>query len=252
MNLCRTGFLLLIASLTAAPLAAQPTSVAPGQTVAGRLEPGDARLEDGQFYDAYVIRGRPGDRVVVRMRSPDVGTHLQWVRDGAWEHYSSEPIIGESSYLRMLVTLGPEGAHELRAATRDPGEQGAYELQLTQMVFVPAGRIAVGQTVTGALTDDDYEGAFAGFEDHYRLEAEAGAPFTAQVESDGFAPILMIGWWEDGQFRIRFVDRDGTDTGTFLVGELSEAREHYLVVRSYTTKDTGSYTLRVLPGAVEP
>src|SRR5687767_11418900 len=120
MNAFRAALLLAAASLPAVPLAAQPTSVAPGQTVAGRLEPGDPRLEHGQFYDAYVIRGRPGDRVVVRMRSADVGTHLEWVLGGAPEHFATEPLTGEGSRLRMLVTLGPEGAHELRAATRDP------------------------------------------------------------------------------------------------------------------------------------
>lgn len=252
MNAIRAALLLAAASLSAVPLAAQPTSVAPGQTVTGRLQPGDPRLEHGQFYDAYVIRGRPGDRVVVRMRSRDVGTHLEWVRGGAPEHFSTEPLTDQGSRLRMLVTLGPEGAHELRAATRDPGEQGAYELHFTQMVFAPAGRIGVGQTVAGELTDDDYEGSMAGFEDHYLLEVETGAVFTAQVESEGFTPILMVGRWENGQFHQQTIDRDGTDTGTFLIDEVDDAREHYLVVRSYTTNDTGRYTLRVLPGVVEP
>jgi hypothetical protein len=65
-----------LASITA-PAAAQIAPIGPGQTVTGRLDTGDAQLDDDSFFDLYEYRGQPGETIVVTLRSSDFDAFLQ-------------------------------------------------------------------------------------------------------------------------------------------------------------------------------
>jgi hypothetical protein len=247
------ALLLPAALLAASPLAAQ-TPLRAGQTVSGTLESGDPQLEDGAYYDAYVIRGRPGDRVVVRMRSDDFDTYLRWGHpaDGGWEEEDSDDDGGEGTDSRLVVTLSGEGEYELRASAFGEGQEGAYELSLSEPSTVAPGRIRVGQAVEGELTDADEEGD-DGFEDHYLFTGRAGDVVTFFAESDELDTYLSFGTVDDGGFNEISSDDDGGEgTNSQLVAELDESRDYHVVVRSFSGDETGPYTLRVQQGAAEP
>lgn len=242
----------LAALLAAAPLAAQ-TSIAPGQTVTGTLEEGDAQTEDGALYDAYVIRGRPGDRVVVRMRSGDFDTYLHWGRelDGEWVDEEENDDAGEGTDSRLVLRLGGDGEYELRAAAFEEDEEGEYELQVTSIAGeVQASRLRVGQTVRGELGDGDYEGE-GGLEDHYRIEGAPGSQITVYAESDDFDTYLEFGTWSNGELDGTAGDDDGGQgTNSEMVAEFGVDGVHHVVVRSFSGDESGPYTLRVVEGAV--
>jgi hypothetical protein len=245
------AFLLAAAPLAAAPLAAQ-TPLRAGQTVTGTLEAGDPSVE-GVPYDAYTIRGRPGDRVLVRMRSQDFDTYLRWgrVRNGEWDEAASNDDGGEGTDSRLSVTLGADGEYELRAGAFGEAT-GAYELQLSEPTAPPQpGRLRVGQAVQGQLTEADYEGD-NGFEDHYVLTGRADDVVTVFAQSDEFDTYLSAGTWNGGSFAETSADDDsGPGTSSQLVVEMAGGEVH-VVVRSFSGESGGAYTLRVEAGAAEP
>jgi hypothetical protein len=249
------GFALLLAaaSLAAAPLAAQ-TPVRVGQTVTGTLEAGDAQLDDGAYFDAYVLRGRPGERVLVRMRSSDFDTYLRWgyEAEGDWVEEASNDDSGDGTDSRLVVTLSGEGEYELRASGFDEDEAGAYELEVSAAASVAPGRIRVGQSVRGEITEDDAEGE-EGFEDHYVFTGSAGQWITIFAESDEIDTYVLLGRDEGGEFReIDSDDDGGGGTNSQLVAELDDDGAFHVVVRSFMGDETGSYTLRIEEGATEP
>jgi hypothetical protein len=248
------AFLIAAVPLAAAPLAAQ-TPIRVGQTVAGSLDAEDPRLENGAPYDTYVIQGRPGERVLVRMRSEAFDAYLRWgfrEADGVWYEEASNDDGGEGTDSRLVVTLGTEGKYELRASSFGEEDSGAYELELAQAVAPRAVRLSVGEPVEGALAESDYEGD-NGPEDHFLLAGRPGDVVTIFAESDEFDTYLAAGAWNDGNFSETASDDDGgAGTNSQLVVEMGDAREVYVILRSFSGESAGGYTLRVEPGAAEP
>jgi hypothetical protein len=248
------AFLIAAAPLAAAPLAAQ-TPLRVGQTVAGSLDAEDPRLDGGAPYDAYVIRGRPGDRVLVRMRSEAFDTYLHWgyrEQDGTWHEEASNDDGGEGTDSRLMVTLDPDGRYELRAGAFSEEDRGAYELELSEPVAARPSRLRVGEPVEGALTESDYEGD-NGYEDHFILAGRPGDVVTLFAESDEFDTYLAVGAWENGALSETTSDDDGgAGTNSQLVVEMGDASEVYVVLRSFSGESAGPYTLRVEQGRTEP
>jgi hypothetical protein len=246
------AFLLAAAPLAAAPLAAQ-TSIRAGQTVTGSLDGSDPALEDGARYDTYVITGRPGERVRVQMRSEDFDTYLRWgrLRNGEWTEMAVNDDSGEGTDSRLVVTLG-EGGYELRAGAFSEEEGGAYTLELSSPPPLRVGRLRVGETVRGEITETDYEGE-GGFEDHYTLSGPAGAVVTVFAESEELDPYVSAGTGNAANFRESGSDDDsGVGTNAQLVTEIAPGGDLHVIVRSFSGEPGGSYTLRVQPGAAEP
>jgi hypothetical protein len=242
---------LLTAVFAAAPLAAQ-TPIGAGQTVTGTLEEGDRQMEDGALYDAYVIRGRPGETLLVRMTSEDFDTYLHWGSDdgGDWTEEDGNDDFGAGTDSRLMVHLTDEGEYELRAAGFDEDEQGAYELRVMAMGQPSAGRITVGQTIRAELDESDYEGP-DGLEDHYVIRGAPGAQVTVFAQSDDFDTYLEFGSWRDGQLDVSEEDDDGGQgTNSEMLAEFGDEGVYHVVVRSFDGEETGAYTLRVAEGAV--
>lgn len=241
---------LAVAPLAAAPLAAQQP-LSPGQTVTGTLDGGDPRMEDGAYYDAYVIRGRPGDRVVVRMSSEDFDTYLHWgyEDDGDWVDEEENDDAGDGTDSRLVIQLDRDGEYELRAAGFDEDEEGAYELRVSSMgqPLRPV-RLRVGDVVDGELTDSDWEGE-EGLEDHYVIRGAAGSEVTVHAESEDFDTWLQFGVWRDGELDVQEEDDDGAEgTDSQLLAEFDEDAEYHIVVRAFDGEGTGAYRLHVLEG----
>jgi hypothetical protein len=247
----KTLALLAAAALVAAPLAAQ-TPIGAGATVTGTLEEGDRQMDDGALYDAYVLHGRPGETLVVRMTSEEFDTYLHWGSDddGDWMEEDENDDYGDGTDSRLVVHLTDEGEFELRAAGFDEDEQGAYELRVTAISQPSAGRITVGQTIRAELDESDHEGA-DGYEDHYVIRGAPGAQVTVFAQSDDFDTYLEFGPWRDGQLDITADDDDGGQgTNSEMVAEFGDEGVYHVVVRSFDGEETGAYTLRVAEGAV--
>lgn len=248
----RKAFVLLlgVAPFAAVPLAAQPP-LRVGESVTGTLESSDPRL-DGVPYDAYAIRGQPGERILVRMYSRAFDTYLRWGREenGEWVESAGNDDGGEGTDSRLVVTLGGDGEYELRAGAFAEENWGAYTLELAALAPPRPAPLRVGERVAGALTETDYE-ADNGFEDHYILAASPGDVVTVFVSSEDFDTFVSEGTWTDGEFDLRASDDDsGAGTNSQLVVRMNGS-EAYVVVRSFSGYP-GAYTLWVEPGAAPP
>ncbi len=246
------AFLLAAASCAALPLAAQ-TPLSVGQTVSGTLQAGDGTLDNGAYYDAYVIRGRPGQRVTVRMRSADFDTYLRWGRaQGGWVEEASNDDSGGGTDSRLMLTLGDERQYELRASAFDEDQAGAYELSVAEHVTVAPTPIRVGQSLQGELTEDDVESE-EGVEDHYVFTARAGDVVTILAESIALDTYVILAREQGGELQELGSDDDGgVDTNSQLVAELAEDGEYLVIVRSFMGDETGPYAVRLEAGAAAP
>ena len=248
----RKAFVLLLgmAPLAAVPLAAQ-TPLRVGESVAGTLESSDPRL-GGVPYDAYTIRGQPGERIVARMHSQEFDTYLRWGREenGEWVESAGNDDGGEGTDSRLVVMLGGDGEYELRAGAFAEENRGAYTLELAALAPPRPAPLRVGERIAGTLAESDYE-AENGLEDHYILAGNPGDVVTVFMTSEEFDPFVSVGRWTDGDFDVRASDDDsGTGTNAQLVVRM-DGSEAYVVVRSFFG-DQGAYTLWVEPGAAPP
>lgn len=246
------AFLLAAASCAALPLSAQ-TPLRVGQTLTGTLDASDPQMQEGPHYDAYVLRGQPGQRVVVRMRSDDFDAYLHYGRAGAdgWEATLVDDDGGDGLNARLTLTLDAEGGYELRASSLDEEELGTYEISLMERRDVPPGRIRVGQTVRGELTQTDYEGE--GPEDHYLITGRQGETVTVFAESNDFDAYLVLASDNEGElWEVNADDDSGVATDAQMVVAFQESGEYHVVVRSFGGDGAGAYTLRVQEGAAEP
>lgn len=246
----KTLALAVAAALAAAPLTAQ--TIGAGETVTGTLDESDRQMEeDGAYYDAYAIRGRPGETLLVRMTSDDFDTYLHWGRgDGDdWEEEAENDDSGDATDSRLVVRLGQGGEYHLRAAGFDEDEVGEYALRVMAMGAPTPGRIRLGETIQGELDENDHEGE-NGYEDHYVVAGTPGSQITIFAQSDELDTYLEFGPIRDGLVDPTASDDDGgRGTNSEVVAEFAGNGDHHVVVRSFSGEEMGAYTLRVVQGS---
>jgi hypothetical protein len=104
--------------------------ITPGQVITGRLTTSDFLRSDGSYADAFVYRGRAGERITVSMRSDDLDA---WVvvdePDGPFRETDDDSGGGTDS--RLTVTLPRTGTYLIVANSVGDQKTGRYTLQLT-------------------------------------------------------------------------------------------------------------------------
>lgn len=244
-----TSFLLLAGTALAAPLHAQePLRV--GQNTAGSLSSADPRMEDGQSYDAWLLQGRPGERVIVRMTSEQFDTMLHaGPAQGEWTPTESNDDAGTGTNSYILVTLDRAGRSLLRASALEAGQRGAYQLVTRAWRDPSTTPLAVGRRVSGTLDDNDFAAA-NGPEDRYTLRGTAGQTVTVSVESSDFDTQVSIGQpvdqaWEE----LGGNDDRGEGTNSQAVYTFPETGVYQVAVFAFDA-GLGAYTVRVEEGDV--
>jgi hypothetical protein len=244
-----TSFLLLAGAALAAPLhAQQPLRV--GQNTAGNLESGDPRMEDGPFYDGWLLQGRPGERVTVRMTSDEFDTMLHaGPAEGAWVPMESNDDAGIGTNSYILVTLDRAGRSLLRASALEAGREGGYRLVTRAWRDPSTTPLTVGRRLSGTLDDNDFTAA-NGPEDRYTLRGTAGKTVTVSVESSDFDTQLSIGQpvdqaWEE----LEGNDDRGEGTNSQAVFTFPETGVYQVAVFGFG-EGLGAYTVRVEEGDV--
>lgn len=112
-----------------------PVVVLAGDTVQGRLEPGDETYGGGHaFTDTYVYNGRAGETVVVTVRSDDFDTEVAMGRP---THTGCRPMDsdddgGGGTDSRLELTLRQDGPYHIHVRTARVDGQGAYTLAVAR------------------------------------------------------------------------------------------------------------------------
>jgi hypothetical protein len=145
-----------------------------GGTVNGRLQEGDRTLQNsGEFSDAYLVEGRPGQTLVVEMNSGDFDTYLL-VRTPGGESFDNDDDNGSSDRSRLEVPMREAGRYRVVATSYRRGETGAYTLTArgtaasrpTQAAAVANQPSAAGAGRMGTGRGGRVYGVFVGVSDY--------------------------------------------------------------------------------------
>lgn len=110
------------------------TDIQIGQTVEGRLAEGDPVLEDGSFYDLYRLRGTPGARVTVTLRSNAYDTFLAVgsLSGSEFQGEDSDDDSGGGTDSQLSATIPATGILYIQANSLEAAQTGAYTLQVSR------------------------------------------------------------------------------------------------------------------------
>jgi hypothetical protein len=234
--------------------AVQTRTIALGETVRGRLAATDPVLGDGTHFHQYLYRGRPGEVVLVTLRSADFDAMLVGGRLAGAEFHNEQVdddgAGGTDARLRAVV--GPDGTYAFRANTFAAGETGAYALTVHPVnPLSPDGgagprTIRAGQTVSGRL---DLTDPRLPDNSHYHAYVYEGAPgdeIVITLASRAFDAYLRWGSMDGGVFQALAEDDDGADgTDARLHAVVDGAGRYVIQANTLGGGETGEYILTV-------
>lgn len=107
-----------------------PSPVSLGQTVQGSLATDDPQNDDEVHFDAYVVRGRPGETLEIVMASEAFDAFVAFGRmqGGAFEQLDSNDDGEDGTNSLLRVTPDRAGEYVIRAQSLSPNQTGAYTL----------------------------------------------------------------------------------------------------------------------------
>lgn len=254
----RMALALAAASLAAASATAQqqegpaPQSLAIGAPVSGELTASDAQRRSGKFEDVYVIQGRRGQRIDLRLASDAFDSYLVVNGPAGFNLSNDDEEGGESLNSRLVVELPADGAYRIAATTYRAGEVGAYRLSAALApagVAVtraePAAPIQLGATVNGRLAEGDGRRGEGPWFDSYRFTARRGERVRIDLSSGKMDMVLTLRH-PDGT-------TDSNDDTTGEDGEptlnsridtvLPEDGEYVISASTYRAGESGDYRL---------
>ncbi len=128
-------------------------SLSPGQPLEGSLAAGDATLDNGEYFDAYLVELQAGQHVAVDMSSPSLDTYLGLLSPSN-SGFSNDDWEGSRNHSRYELDVEESGAWTVIATTYAAGDGGPYTLLVdsdaTADAFVEAVR-----TLGGQMGEDD-------------------------------------------------------------------------------------------------
>jgi hypothetical protein len=234
-----------------------PQPIAMGQVVAGSLEETDPSTDDDIYYDLYTFPGREGERLVLRMDAEPFDTYLEVgrIQNGEFESLASNddaPGGGDDAGTNSLLrwTVPGNGQYVVRARSLGTGATGAYTLKVETRPAPPPPpaprRIALGETASGSLDDNDPVAEDESFYDAYVFRGRAGDRVSIIMRSEAFDTYVVLGRMVDGQFQQIDTADDGAEgTNSKLDATLDEDGEYVVRANSLNAGATGAYTLVV-------
>lgn len=194
-------FIVVTIPLLAAPVSANLPVLEPGVPVVGLLTEEDPTLDDGTYVHFYLLKGREGERVRLRLTSPDVDPFLVLLR-GLGQFIASDDDSGGGTDALLETTLPEDGTYVVCVNTIWAGETGRYTLTWEETGegsdLEVDGVLVLGQPLVGVV---------GGVPDHYRtyvVEVPKGAgslvlSLQAKVDLDLFARFgqQMYDWEQD-------------------------------------------------------
>lgn len=230
-------------------------TLAVGTPVNGQLASGDPTLDSGEYFDVYTLAGEPGTQFAVEMRSTAIDTYIAAVGSGGYEVSNDDDPSGQNgTNSRVDITLPESGSVTVAATSYAGGETGAYTLtarlagsSARASANVSGSRLALGQTVSGALTASD-PGGDGAHEDTYLLTVDGSAPVRLALSSDAFDTVLRIEG-PDGFSAENDDSAAGSTLNSLLDTNLPRAGTYRVIVTAYGSGGLGDYRLEAGGGS---
>lgn len=226
-------------------------SLAPGRSVTGEISPNDSQRQSGKYEDVYIVQGRRGERIDLRLSSEQFDPYLVVTGPEGFSLSNDDEPGGQSLSSRLIVEFPADGAYRVAATTFRPGETGSYRLEaVAAAADAPvttverAEPIAFGASVNGRLEQGDRQLASGEYSDRYRFRAQRGQRIRAEVSAGKFDTYLMLRRPDGSQDDNDDTLVDGrTSTDSRIDTVLGEDGEYVLTVTSYRPGETGEYRL---------
>ncbi|WP_231510453.1 S1C family serine protease [Fischerella sp. PCC 9605] len=101
-----------------------------GQTVTAKLHSGDGILANGSYYQAYVFKGRAGEKITIEMNSKQIDPALFLLLPAQKKLVEQNDDISSKDFnARLVVTLPEGGTYVVLANAFERGESGEYSLR---------------------------------------------------------------------------------------------------------------------------
>jgi hypothetical protein len=192
------------------------------------LDTADSR---GWRSDSLMLVGGRGDRVTIRLTSPEFAPVLRVQTRGGYADELVETGAGDPAALSYVFLQ--QGQAEIVVRASDPGRGGKYDLEIERQ---PPARVLQGKGVL--------EGKLAAGADFCLLEGKKGQAFAVGVESDDFDPMLEV---IDHYGRRAINDDHGEDKASRVVHVFADDQPVGIAVRRVEDGESGSYRLTVEP-----
>ncbi len=247
-------------------VAAAGRAIRLGQTLDGRLGAGDRQLDSGEYINSYVLQGRRGQALDLRLTSTAFDTYVAISGPDDFSAFNDDdPGVADGRNSRLVVTLPADGDYRITATSYASGEQGGYRLAVLdgRGAATPAplavrpserasttGEITIGQAVSGSLAAGDDTLNSGEYVDHFRFTGQRGQRVAVELTSSAFDAYTIL-TTPGGDQQDNDDARDGTHDSR-LDTVLAEDGEYTVMVTSYAAGETGSYRFSVSPSLGSP
>lgn len=230
-----------------------PRGLSVGQSLTGELSANDSQRRSGKYEDVYVIEGRRGERVDLRLLSDSFDPYLV-VSGPSGFSMSNDDEDGQSSSTnsRLVLALPADGTYRVSVTSFRSGETGAYRLQAATppaSVAVsqpqPAAPIRLGQVVNGSLARGDGQLASGEYQDQYRFSARRGQRVRIEMTgANNLDTYLMLRRPDGSQDANDDAEYNGEQSLNSRIDTvLAEDGDYVVVATTYRPNTTGSYRL---------
>ncbi len=255
-----TAFLLAAATfgLSASAIGQDDSTPAPrplsvGQSVAGDLNQADTQRRSGKYEDVYLIQGRQGERVDLRLLSDAFDPYLVVNGPGGFSMSNDdEEGQSENTNSRLVLQLPADGTYRVSVTSFRAGETGAYRIQASTPAAnvavsrpQPATPIRIGQTVNGSLARGDGQLASGEYQDQYRFSARRGdrvrIEMTGANDLDTYLMLRRPDGSQDANDDAEYNGEQSLNSRIDTV--LAEDGDYVIVATTYRPNTTGGYRL---------
>ena len=233
------------------PAVATPSGGPAGGELRGELQQGDRQLGSGEFYDEFDLAFEAGQRVSLALRSTDFDPYLIVQEPGGnqLDNDDANPGSGDLS-AGLSWSVHHSGPHRVLVTSYQPGESGAYVLEVNGAAVAPTaagsgaasgGAAGAGwDRTTGTLTRGDAQLPTGAFSDSVERQFTPGARVHVEARSGDFDTVLYV-LSPSGET----LENDDAHPGDLnsALDFLAEAGTYRLIVSSYRPGDTGAYEL---------
>jgi hypothetical protein len=179
--------------LTALPI--EGRELRRGQPAAGTLTGAEATIENQRPVQAWAVRGRAGETLVVSLRSDAFDPYLYAFGPGMAEVATNDD-GGSGLNSELTITFATDGTYVIGAAALSSGSTGTYTISVAEPMMlsdlsIDDRRIRAGSDAYGMLSDLDptIEGRLV---HAWGFRAEAGQRVTFELNSDDFDSYLQV------------------------------------------------------------
>jgi hypothetical protein len=233
-----------------------------GETVNGRLDAHLPTLDDGSHYAEYIVRGRPGERVIITMRSSTFDAYLiggPMIGDDLDPEDFDDDGAGGTDAL-LYAVLGHDGTYGVWANSYDAGETGTFTISVdldtgdagADRLVGRVGTVRTGSTVSAVFRSHD---PTLGDGSHFHMwifEGEPGEELVITMRSVDVDTYLGWGTVRGGRFTEEHEDDDGAGgTDSRLRVRVGASGTFAIRANTYDGGELGEYTLSVARAGAE-